>query len=67
MKRNGPIPRPALRRNFRATVSLPNDVAELFGVEADISLGTTADGGFVPWIASQTDLLATDWVEVAHG
>ena len=27
----------------------------------------TADGGFVPWIASQTDLLATDWVEVAHG
>lgn len=21
----------------------------------------TADGGFVPWLASQTDLLATDW------
>ena len=21
----------------------------------------TADGGFVPWIASQTDLLAEDW------
>lgn len=21
----------------------------------------TADGGFVPWLASQTDILATDW------
>lgn len=21
----------------------------------------TADGGFVPWLCSQTDLLATDW------
>lgn len=21
----------------------------------------TADGGFVPWLASQTDLLANDW------
>lgn len=21
----------------------------------------TADGGFVPWLASQTDLLAADW------
>ena len=25
----------------------------------------TADGGFVPWLASQTDILADDWVEVA--
>lgn len=25
----------------------------------------TADGAFVPWLASQTDLLAADWVEVA--
>ncbi len=24
----------------------------------------TADGGFVPWLASQTDLLAEDWAEV---
>lgn len=22
----------------------------------------TADGGFVPWLASQTDVLATDWI-----
>lgn len=22
----------------------------------------TVDGGFVPWLASQTDLLATDWI-----
>lgn len=21
----------------------------------------TADGGFVPWLASQTDILSTDW------
>lgn len=27
----------------------------------------TADGCFVPWLASQTDMLASDWVEVAHG
>lgn len=24
-----------------------------------------ADGSFVPWLASQTDLLADDWTEVA--
>lgn len=24
----------------------------------------TADGEYVPWLASQTDLLANDWVEV---
>lgn len=24
----------------------------------------TADGSFVPWLASQTDILATDWVVV---
>jgi hypothetical protein len=27
----------------------------------------TADGGFVPWLASQTDMLAEDWAEVAEG
>lgn len=26
----------------------------------------TADGKCVPWLASQTDILATDWVEVAR-
>lgn len=26
----------------------------------------TADGGFVPWLASQTDILATDW-QVVEG
>lgn len=25
----------------------------------------TADGSFVPWLASQTDVLAEDWSEVA--
>lgn len=25
----------------------------------------TADDGFVPWLASQTDILASDWQEVA--
>jgi hypothetical protein len=25
----------------------------------------TADGGFVPWLASQTDMLAADWERVA--
>ena len=27
----------------------------------------TADGSFVPWLASQTDLLAEDWVTFAGG
>ena len=27
----------------------------------------TADGQIVPWLCSQTDLLAEDWVIVAHG
>lgn len=27
----------------------------------------TADDGFVPWLASQTDLLAEDWEIVTHG
>ena len=27
----------------------------------------TADDGFVPWLCSQTDLLAEDWVEVTEG
>jgi hypothetical protein len=26
----------------------------------------TADNGFVPWLASQTDMLAEDWIEAAH-
>lgn len=25
----------------------------------------TADGAFVPWLASQTDVLAEDWIVVA--
>lgn len=25
----------------------------------------TVDGGLVPWLASQTDMLAEDWVEVS--
>ena len=25
----------------------------------------TIDGGLVPWLASQTDILAEDWVEVS--
>lgn len=27
----------------------------------------TADGGFVPWLASQTDVLAEDWAIVGEG
>ena len=26
----------------------------------------TADGSFVPWLASQSDMLAEDWVEVTR-
>lgn len=36
---------------------------ELFGVENAPFIGMkTADGCFVPWLASQTDILACDWV-----
>lgn len=27
----------------------------------------TADGNYVPWLASQTDLLADDWTVLANG
>jgi len=27
----------------------------------------TVDGSFVPWVASQTDILANDWVEASCG
>ncbi len=27
----------------------------------------TADGGFVPWLASQTDMIASDWQIVVEG
>ena len=37
MNRPGPKPNPAFRRNYRATISLPNDVAEHFAFEADKS------------------------------
>lgn len=26
----------------------------------------TVDGGYVPWVASQTDILAQDWYEVTE-
>lgn len=47
-----------------------------WGAQATLPSGTrllpwigmkTADGGFVPWLASQTDILAEDWVEVGNG
>jgi len=36
---------------------------ELFGVRNLPFIGMkTADGCFVPWLASQTDIIANDWV-----
>jgi hypothetical protein len=34
---------------------VPNDLLPWIGMK-------TANGSFVPWLASQTDLLASDWV-----
>lgn len=42
-------------------------VAEHFDLEGQQWIGMkTADGHFVPWLASQTDMLAKDWVEVDY-
>jgi hypothetical protein len=36
---------------------VPNNLLPWIGMK-------TANGGFVPWLASQTDLLASDWLIV---
>lgn len=50
-------------------------LAHVFGASATVgnqSVGLSpfvvmkaADGSFVPWLASQTDVLATDWLAIA--
>ena len=43
---------------------------DVFGEEVEYSAYIamkTAQGNVVPWLASQTDVLAEDWVMVSHG
>lgn len=40
----------------------PNLVGQVVGYHAHIDM-KTAQGYFVPWLASQADMLAHDWVE----
>lgn len=49
-------------------IAEPVGPATVFGVTTSVPMTVpfiymyTADGQFVPWVASQTDLLAEDWV-----
>lgn len=47
--------------------SLPvrEEIADGTGVFRPYLIMRTVDGEFVPWVASQTDLLANDWYEVS--
>jgi hypothetical protein len=47
--------------NQRLTLYVPNDLSKMTLPYIYI---TTVQGDLVPWLASQTDMLAEDWAEV---
>lgn len=49
----------------RAPLNVIFPAGTLINYHAHIDM-KTADGTIVPWLASQTDLLANDWVLVSH-
>lgn len=62
----------ALQKGYPGGVPTKANTAEAFGVQEGESIRIlpyvvmrTVDGSFVPWLCSQTDLLAEDW-EVAE-
>lgn len=47
--------------------ALPAEVVQIYpAMTVDYIFMKTADNQFVPWLASQTDLLAEDWMIVAE-
>lgn len=60
----------ALQRGYPDGVAINEQTAVAFGMPAGNVVAfdpyvtmRTATGSFVPWLCSQTDLLATDWTE----
>jgi hypothetical protein len=54
-----------LRYNAGGDSIRAENSSDVEGVLAPHVLMKTAQGDLVPWLCSQTDLLATDWEEVA--
>jgi hypothetical protein len=61
----------ALQKGYPDGVPINKNTAEATGLaEGTVCrflpyiMMKTVDGSFVPWLASQTDILATDWTEV---
>lgn len=53
----------AINRNTAKATGLPEGTLASF---RPYLMFCTVDGEFVPWVASQTDLLAEDWTMVRH-
>ena len=53
----------ALNGEFTIPTETPSEMGKRFPLEPFIVM-KTADNKFVPWLASQTDLLADDWIVV---
>ena len=55
-------PQSATPADWRYDVTVGDEYTFVPGVNLLPFIGMkTADGGFVPWLASQTDILAEDW------
>lgn len=53
-------------------VDVEPSISKVFGYDGDITVAVedaiymkTVKGSFIPWLASQADMLAEDWQEVA--
>lgn len=64
----------AYQKAYPAGIPINENTAEATGIPKGTVMRflpylmmRTADGSFVPWLASQSDVLAEDWVEVPKG
>lgn len=48
------------------TPAVQEEIGENEGVFLPYLIMRTVDGTFVPWLASQTDLLAEDWLDIGE-
>ncbi len=62
LKAGGRVTREGWNGKGQQLMLLEGDQSDDF--TQDVVAIIPVDGGLVPWTASQTDLLATDWVEV---
>lgn len=56
----GPVRIPERATAFHPGVRMPTDAVTMYRLEPFICV-KTADNKMVPWLASQTDILANDW------